>query len=348
MNERENFGNWDLSNNEKIAARTLSPKVSLKVDKFLLGAKEKIKLLYSNQQSTLLKSYIKKYNSILLKILDKLGIKNKDNDITEDIQDNDNIINEIKCIYNKLIQVLSEISLLKKNNNNQLENTSKNLSVEKSGNFCINYDGNNEKDKIIKKLQEKLIKYKNLSVIREKETKELDIAFNEIKNKLSEEQLKSSVLREIAEEEQSKLRKSREKFKLAKTKNEQLIMEIYKKNLTLKKLHSAAYKSFSIDRTSFNVNSYRQSEKQLILTEQKNKNKKFSLYLLKKKGKEKNEIQSIINQERRNIRNNSIINSRKNSIDPITMESIVLNINNYKPGLSKRNINVIYSNQSIS
>lgn len=96
MNERENFGNWDLSNNEKIAARTLSPKVSLKVDKFLLGAKEKIKLLYSNQQSTLLKSYIKKYNSILLKILDKLGIKNKDNDITEDIQDNDNIINEIK------------------------------------------------------------------------------------------------------------------------------------------------------------------------------------------------------------------------------------------------------------
>lgn len=193
-----------------------------------------------------------------------------------------------------------------------------------------------------------MIKYKNLSVIREKETKELDIAFNEIKNKLSEEQLKSSVLREIAEEEQSKLRKSREKFKLAKTKNEQLIMEIYKKNLTLKKLHSAAYKSFSIDRTSFNVNSYRQSEKQLILTEQKNKNKKFSLYLLKKKGKEKNEIQSIINQERRNIRNNSIINSRKNSIDPITMESIVLNINNYKPGLSKRNINVIYSNQSIS
>ena len=120
MNERENFGNWDLSNNEKIAARTLSPKVSLKVDKFLLGAKEKIKLLYSNQQSTLLRSYIKKYNSILLKILDKLGIKNKDNDITEPIQDNDNIINEIKCIYNKLIQVLSEISLLKTKNNNQL------------------------------------------------------------------------------------------------------------------------------------------------------------------------------------------------------------------------------------
>lgn len=348
MNDREKFRSWDLSNNEKILARTISPKSSFKVDKFLLGAKDKIKLLSSNQQSTLLKSYLKKYNSILLKIFDKLGIKNKVNDINESIQDDDNIINEIKGIYNKLIQVLSEISLIKKNNYNKLENTLKNLFIEKSSSFCINYDGGNEKDKIIKKLQEKIKKYKNLSVIREKETKELDIAFKEIKNKLNEEQLKSSVLKEIAEEEQSKLRKSREKFKLAKTKNKQLIMEIYKKNLTLKKLHSSPYKSFSIDRTSFNVNSYVQSEKQLILTEQKTKNKNFSLYLLKKKGKEKNEIQDVINQERRIIRNNSIIKTRKNSIDPITMESIVLNVNNYQSDPSKRNINVIYSNKSIS
>ena len=73
---------------------------------------------------------------------------------------------------------------------------------------------------------EKMNYYKKLSFKRERELVWLEKKNEELENKLNDEIVKSSVLKEIAEEEQSKLRRSREKFQIAQSKNTILIKEI--------------------------------------------------------------------------------------------------------------------------
>ena len=97
-----------------------------------------------------------------------------------------------------------------------------------------------QKDFIIEHLQLQIEKYKEL--LSDYCNSSLTVAANgisgeeyqnklkELKVKLKEESIKSSALKEIAKQEQIKLRKSRKKFYEAKRKNNLLMLEITKRN----------------------------------------------------------------------------------------------------------------------
>lgn len=156
--------------------------------------------------------------------------------------------------------------------------------------------------------------YKKLSFKRERELVRLEKRNKELEDKLNDEIVKSSVLKEIAEEEQSKLRRSREKFQIAQSKNTILIKEIKKRNISIGK-----YKSYSIDKNSFNLPSYRQ-------TEIKKNNSQNKLYLLKPKLTDNNLLTKMIQTERSK---RHIFPSRKNSqssIDQIKIDNIIIDI----------------------
>ena len=183
---------------------------------------------------------------------------------------------------------------------------------------------------------EKMNYYKKLSFKRERELVRLEKKNEELENKLNDEIVKSSVLKEIAEEEQSKLRRSREKFQIAQSKNTILIKEIKKRNISIGK-----YKSYSIDKNCFNLPSYRQ-------TEIKKNNSQNKLYLLKPKLNDNNLLTKMIQTERSKCR---IFPSRQNSqssIDQIKMDNIVIDIKqNDTLSTITRNNYFLHSSQSM-
>lgn len=177
--------------------------------------------------------------------------------------------------------------------------------------------------------------YKKLSYKREKEVMRLEKRNKELEYKLNEEMIKSSVLKEIAEEEQNKLRKSREKFQIAQSKNTILIKEIKKRNISIGK-----YKSYSIDKNCFNLPSYRQ-------TEFKKNNSQNKLYLLKPKQNDNNLLSKMIQTERTK---RLIYPSRQNSqssIDQIKMDNIMIDIKKNEPNITTRNNYFLHSSQSM-
>ena len=178
--------------------------------------------------------------------------------------------------------------------------------------------------------------YKKLSFKRERELVRLEKRNKELEDKLNDEIVKSSVLKEIAEEEQSKLRRSREKFQIAQSKNTILIKEIKKRNISIGK-----YKSYSIDKNSFNLPSYRQ-------TEIKKNNSQNKLYLLKPKLTDNNLLTKMIQTERSK---RHILPSRQNSqssIEQIKIDNIIIDIKqNESLSTITRNNYFLHSTQSM-
>ena len=102
-----------------------------------------------------------------------------------------------------------------------------------------------QKDFIIEHLQLQIEKYKELlsgycssNLTVESNGEEYTNKVNELKFKLKEESIKSSALKEIAKQEQIKLRKSRKKFYEAKRKNNLLMIEITKRNNEIRNLRN--------------------------------------------------------------------------------------------------------------
>ena len=102
-----------------------------------------------------------------------------------------------------------------------------------------------QKDFIIEHLQLQIEKYKELlsdycsnTLTVESNGEEYQNKVKELKFKLKEESIKSSALKEIAKQEQIKLRKSRKKFYEAKRKNNLLMLEITKRNNEIRNLRN--------------------------------------------------------------------------------------------------------------
>ena len=102
-----------------------------------------------------------------------------------------------------------------------------------------------QKDFLIEHLQLQIEKYKELlsgycssNLTVESNGEEYTNKVKELKFKLKEESIKSSALKEIAKQEQIKLRKSRKKFHEAKRKNNLLMIEITKRNNEIRNLRN--------------------------------------------------------------------------------------------------------------
>ena len=102
-----------------------------------------------------------------------------------------------------------------------------------------------QKDFLIEHLQLQIEKYKELlsgycssNLTVESNGEEYTNKVKELKFKLKEESIKSSALKEIAKQEQIKLRKSRKKFYEAKRKNNLLMIEITKRNNEIRNLRN--------------------------------------------------------------------------------------------------------------
>ena len=173
------------------------------------------------------------------------------------------------------------------------------------------------KDSIINSIQKQIISLKKTLIKKEKEIKHLEKKNHELVLKLSEEAIKSSVLKEIAEEEQKKLRKNREKYKI-------IISEIQNRNNTINQMRLTSCKSYSIDKPSINLSYLPNTiNDQLMLTEQKCKNSK-KIYLLKNKSIQSNLVTKLSKKEQKH----NLYEKRKNSFDIITMDNIRLIVNN--------------------
>lgn len=192
----------------------------------------------------------------------------------------------------------------------------KSLTIEPLFN-SINYlSSPTTKDSIINSIQKQIISLKKYIQSKERDIKHLEKKNNELILKLSEEAVKSSVLKEIAEEEQKKLRKNREKYKI-------LISEIQNRNNTINQMKYNSLKSYSIDKTPITLSYYPLNlNESLLFTEPKRKQSK-KIYLLKNKSLQSNLVSKTLTK---NIKHDSY-DKKKNNLDIITMDNIRLIVN---------------------
>ena len=160
--------------------------------------------------------------------------------IIESITQNAQLKDEQKEMLLSLEKIVNNI-IIEKEKETKKNKQFNSLKIEPLFN-SINYlSSPTTKDSIINSIQKQIISLKKTLIKKEKEIKHLEKKNHELVLKLSEEAIKSSVLKEIAEEEQKKLRKNREKYKI-------IISEIQNRNNTINQMRLTSCKSYSIDK----------------------------------------------------------------------------------------------------